>query len=771
VRPGLKSPGRAADPCDVDHTGGRSAATSRVLVMGGALVAVALLAAAAVPATRVPAVLAASALAAVAPVAGLVLNRPRQRLPQTAIGLVLALWAAGLVTVAVDPGATRTGGLFIEAGAVVAVAVICHLFRHRRRPAPSDAVPSRLEALGHRADQVVVGCVVALGCAQAVSTAVRGDLDADSWAAVISPVDVVLACLLLRFAFSRQRLPLAGGLALGTALLTCVYDTLVTVEGTRIAASGDPLNVLWVAAALGYVVSSVHPSARDLFAPATLGTRRTESARLLGLLPLAAAPVALHAVGARGAGVQLPVWVYLTVGALIGVLAIARGAQAVASSERRAEQDTLTGAANRRGLARAFAELLAEESDGGPLGRLVLLDVDDFKHVNDTLGHTAGDDLLTAIGRRLAGVVGPHGTVARSGGDEFVVLLTRGGPHPEQLVAAAFGSPFDLLAGPARLTQKVRVSAGWTPVDADSLLTRALADVDVALYAAKAAGKATVTAFEPSLREDVLGRLTILEDLREVLAGEPGAGWLEPWFQPLVSLVDDRVVGCEALVRWVHPERGVLNPAEFLDLAEEHGMAAELDARVLSGALAELARWDAAGLPPLFLSANLGRTSMFDPALQRSVEQSLADSGVAPGRLHLEITEHAALPPGTGAEALRALADLGVHVALDDFGIGYTSLDYLRQYPVSTLKLDRSITVPLQTDQTSPLLQGVVLLARSVGIDVLAEGIETAEQRRRLLDLGVGLGQGYLFARPMRAADFVAHLRRSQLVPTPRSGT
>ena len=732
-----------------------------------------LLAGAVAPGTRVPTVLVASVLAAAAPLVGLALYRPAQRLPLASVTAMLTLWAAGMITVIASPGATVAGGFLIEGGALVAAGLVGHLFAHRARSAP--AVRSRLEALGHRADQVVVGCVVALGAAQLLTTGVTGHLTLATWAAVIAPLDVVLAALLLRFAFSRQRLRPAAVLALGAALLTALYDVLVTAEGTRIAAPGDPVNVLWVAATCLFAASALHPSTDEVFAPDTLASRRSESARLLGLLPLAAAPVALYLIGGAGAGVRLPVSAYLATAAVIGVLAVARGAQAVASTERRAEQDALTGTANRLGLARAFDRLLDGTPVGGllgdgVLGRLCLLDVDDFKHVNDTLGHTAGDALLVAIGRRLAGAVGPHGTVARSGGDEFVVLLTGAAPSPDQLVAEVFGAPFDLAAGPVRLPRTVRVSAGWAPVVPGSRLSHLLADVDVALYAAKGAGKGTVTAFAPALREDVLGRLALVEDLRRVLDGEPGAGRLEPRYQPLVSLADDRVVGCEALVRWAHPERGLLTPDVFLDLAEAHGLAARLDAWMLRAALDQLARWDADGLPRLYVSVNLGCASMTDPGLLTAVQDALRASGVAPGRLHLEITEHDELPPGAGADALRALAALGVRVSLDDFGIGYTSLDYVRLYPVTTLKLDRSITAPLQDDETSPLLRGVVLLARSVGLDVLAEGIETPAQRRRLVDLGIDLGQGYLFARPLAAAEFAAHLGRAATpaVPAPR---
>ena len=713
----------------------------------------------AVPATRVPAMLTLSALAVVAQLVGVARNRPERRRPWLAVALMLALWTAGM-SVAARIGTDRaTGGLLIEAGGLVAAGLVAGLFlRHGRGPTSPRRAARRGEALGRRVDQLVVASIVTLGAAQVVVTGVATGLDRQTWAAAIAPLDVVLFCLLLRFAVSRARLPVAGRLWLGGALVTAVYDTLVTTGGSRIAAPDSGLSVLWAVAACLFIAAPLHPDMGDVFSRATLQSRRTESSRLLGLAPLAVAPVGLYAIGGTGVGTRLPTPVYLCVTATLTVLAIVRGAQAVRGSERRAQQDPLTGVANRRGLATAFDRVLgAVPAQPGPparlLGRLCLLDVDDFKQVNDTFGHEAGDRLLRTISQRLVAVVGSGGTVARSGGDEFILLLGPEGPLPERVLAAVFEPPFDLGTASAPQPRRVRASAGWTAVTADSELAHALADADVALYAAKRTGKNAVTAFAPSLRADVLGRLALVDDLRQLLAGT-GGGRLQVRYQPLVSLADDRIVGCEALVRWQHPELGLIVPDTFLDLAEEHGLGAQIDAEVLTQAVAQLARWDAAGLPRLFVSVNLGRSSMLDPLLAAGVRAALLGAGLPADRLHLEITEHAELPPTAGAETLRTLAEAGVRVSLDDFGIGYTSLDYLRRYPVSTLKLDRSITEPLQHDATSALLSGVVLLAGSLGIEVLAEGIETEVQKARLTGLGVGLGQGYLLARPLTAEDF-----------------
>nr|WP_231126560.1 EAL domain-containing protein [Motilibacter aurantiacus] len=502
---------------------------------------------------------------------------------------------------------------------------------------------------------------------------------------------------------------------------------------------------------------------RTAFASATLERRRTESSRLLGLVPLAAVPAGLYVLGRTEGGISLPAWCYVCVELVVAVLGLLRGAQAVRSSEQRAERDPLTGLANRRGLARAFD---AAQEDGPGSVRIVLLDVDDFKQVNDTWGHDAGDALLCEVGSRLRAAVGDAGVVARSGGDEFVVLLRGDQRAPYRVVSEVFDQPFDVV-GHAR---RVRVSAGVAQVTAGSSLAHVLADADIALYAAKGDGKGMTTAYTADLRERVLGRLALVNELTRVLDGEKDAGSLVVHYQPLVDLNSGSVFGCEALVRWEHPTRGLLAPDRFLGLAEEHGLAARLDRWVLDAALAQLLQWDRAGLPELRMNVNLGRSSMEHPRLAQRVIAALSTSGIDPSRLHVEITEHHELPPEAGVAALKLLSEHGVGVGLDDFGVGYTSLDYLRRYPIGVLKLDRSITRPLEAEQSSPLLEGIVGLARSLGVSVLAEGIETPAQRDRLAALGIAYGQGFSIARPMPPSALERFLRAGTPVQEPALG-
>ncbi|WP_157519387.1 bifunctional diguanylate cyclase/phosphodiesterase [Modestobacter sp. Leaf380] len=689
------------------------------------------------PATRPPAMVTACVLAALAPVLGLWLYRPARRLPWFLLTAMLVAWAVSF--------AATTTELALDAqfvGTLVAVAVVSTLFDlHRRGPGRQRREWART-TWGRRVDQLVVLVVLALAVAQAVRTATAVDAPPSAW---WSPVDVVLACLLLRFVASRAELGLSMKLFVGAGVLACVYDAVVANTGTHIVALPHPLNSLWALATTLFVAASVHPSMRQAFVPGRLRRMRSESGRVLGLVPLLLVPCVLATFDPAG---RLPTSVYLVTGAVVAALTVARGAQALRTSEERARRDPLTSLANRRALQEAFdALVLGAAHTGGPIGRLVALDLDDFKNVNDTWGHETGDQLLVRVGDRLAEAVGDTGTVARSGGDEFVVLLRPGAPDVPDLLERAFLQSFVLDTGAHQQLFVVRASSGWVDLTTTSALPHALADADIALYTSKATARGTTTRFAPEQREAVLGRLALAEDLRALVCGERGAGELTLLFQPLVSLRDRRVLGCEALVRWAHPTRGLIGPDDFLPLAEVQGRGSAVDTWVLQQACTVAAGWAQQGLP-WSVSVNLGRSSMVDPDLEARVRAALASTGLTADRLHLEITEHDQLPTEAGVAALRALADSGVQVSLDDFGTGYTSLAYLQRYPVSVLKLDRSVT---GVDSPTALLTGVVGLADALGITVLAEGIESDEQCARLAALGADRGQGWLFGRPVPA--------------------
>ncbi|KQS57022.1 hypothetical protein ASG36_18730 [Geodermatophilus sp. Leaf369] len=684
---------------------------------------------------RPAAMLTACGLATVAPLVGIALHRPARRVPWLLMSLMLGTWTVSFAATSVQLALDTQ-----LAGTVLALVVVGLMFDVHRRSPRSPRPVSRRETWGRRADLVAVITVMGLAAAQAVRAATAVDAPPSAW---WSPVDVVLACLLLRFLASRAELGPSTKLFVLAGVIACVYDAVVANTGTHLVLLPHPLNSLWAFASTVFVAAAVHPSMRTAYATSRVPRMRPESGRVLGLVPLVVVPCVLASFDPAG---RLPTWVYLVSGAFLAGVALARGAQALHTSEQRARHDPLTGLANRRGLQDAFdALVLTPVAAGAVVGRLAVLDVDDFKHVNDTFGHETGDRLLVAVGRRLAEAVAGHGTVARSGGDEFVLLLAPGAPLPEDLLERAFLQSFVLDNGLRDQAFTVRASSGWVDVRTDSELTHALADADVALYTSKDTARGTTTRFAPLQRTAVLGQLALAEDLRALVRGDPAAGELVLHFQPLVALPDRTVLGHEALLRWAHPTLGVLGPDAFLPLAESQGQGAALDSWVLQRACAAAAGWAAAG-SDWTVSVNLGRSSMVDPDLARRVQTALDATGLAPDRLHVEITEHDQLPAEAGVGPLRVLADAGVGVHLDDFGTGYTSLAYLQRYPVSVLKLDRSVT---GLDASHGLLAGVVALADALGITVLAEGVETDAQCARLASLGIDRGQGWLFGRPV----------------------
>ncbi|GHE08425.1 putative bifunctional diguanylate cyclase/phosphodiesterase [Klenkia taihuensis] len=703
-------------------------AAARALALSAAAVVLAL---GAWPPTRVGTVLTITALAATAPLVAVRRYRPARPEPWVAVSAMLACWWAALAFAHTAP----TLAVAAQAlGIAVATGLFAVLFTRQRRAAPRDRRRSRRETWGHRSDQAMVAVVIALALVQAVAGAL---VPGAPWSVAFAPFDLVLICLLLRFTASRADLGPSMRLLTVGGVGAAVYDCLVADSGVRITGPQTGQNVVWVVAMLFFLAGTLHPGMTTAFSPARLTRLRSESARLLGTAPLVLVPVALALLDSAAA---LPLTVHLGAAAAVAALAIVRGAQTIRASEQLARRDPLTGLANRRGLRVAFEDLLPPTTDPvSRVGRLAVLDLDDFKHVNDTYGHETGDGLLVAVAARLADAVGGTGTVTRSGGDEFVLLLRPGAPDVDALLATAFAAPVPL----AGLDFPVRCSAGWVELTGASELPLALADADVALYASKDGARGRATRFAPEQREQVLGSLALGADLRRLVAGDPGAGELVLLFQPLVSLPARTVRGCEALVRWRHPERGLLSPDTFLPVAEAQGHGAAIDAWVLREACCAALAWPD---PTWTVSVNLGRSSMVDPGLAGTVRAALATTGLPAARLHLEITEHDQLPADAGVLALHQLAADGVGLALDDFGTGYTSVAYLQRYPITVLKLDRSVTGP---DASLALLRGLVGLADALGTTVLAEGIETDEQCARLARLGVDAGQGWLFGRPV----------------------
>ncbi|MEV6779912.1 putative bifunctional diguanylate cyclase/phosphodiesterase [Streptomyces syringium] len=419
-------------------------------------------------------------------------------------------------------------------------------------------------------------------------------------------------------------------------------------------------------------------------------------------------------------------------------------------------RDPLTGLPNRQWLLESTWNALDEAEQAGDRAALVLIDLDRFRSVNDTLGHLAGDRLLLQIAERLRLAL-PHGAeAARLGGDEFAVLLpTTDSLTSAQRVArslvAALGSPLDLDG----LTLVLEASAGVAvypdhALDAEGLLRRA----DVAMYQAKR-DRSGVEVYEARRDGNTPDRLGLLGDLRRAL----DAGDVELHYQPKVGF-DGHVAGLEALVRWVHPERGRVSPDEFIAIAESSGLMPRLTEYVLETALGQVAKWRAMGLE-VPVAVNVSPRDVHTPGFAGSVAARLARHGVPAGSLQLEITEHVLLEdPQRAADTLAGLTGHGVKMSLDDFGTGYSSLVHLRRLPVSELKIDRSFVARLAIDnEDAEIVRCTLDLAHSLGLVVVAEGVEDDETWERLRDLGCDAVQGWLVAAAMPPDETTAWLR------------
>jgi diguanylate cyclase (GGDEF)-like protein/PAS domain S-box-containing protein len=420
-------------------------------------------------------------------------------------------------------------------------------------------------------------------------------------------------------------------------------------------------------------------------------------------------------------------------------------------SWRLAMLDNLTGLANRALLSERLEMALARISSGRDCVCVLMLDIDGFKRINDSLGHVQGDVLLRAVAHRLTAALRPEDTIARLGGDEFAVLLARLGGRDE--AEAVAGRLLDALKAPfSSGGRSVHLSASVGIAEARSRsvgVEELLADADLAMYEAKTAGKSRFTVFEPNFRKAASGRLALEEDLRHAVEG----GLFRLDFQPVVDLATGSWAGTEALIRWPHPTRGLVPPLDFITLAEETGLIVPLGRWVLDTALEHRNSWS--GLVPagleFSLAVNVSVRQLVEPDFVHHVATAITDSGLPPASVTLEMTESVFMDDGrANARVLSKLHDLGLKIAIDDFGTGYSSLSYLRRFPIDVIKVDRSFVAGLlESREDRAVTKAMIELAHSLDLDLIAEGIETAEQLALLRELGCRLGQGYLLHRPM----------------------
>lgn len=426
--------------------------------------------------------------------------------------------------------------------------------------------------------------------------------------------------------------------------------------------------------------------------------------------------------------------------------------------------DTLTGLPNRRLLVDRLRRAFAASQRGGQDGALMYIDLDKFKDLNDTLGHDFGDLLLQQTAQRLESCMRKNDTVARLGGDEFVILLEDLGQQPIEAalqakavgdkILAVVNQPYLLVTHEYHIT----LSIGATlfsdhATSAEELLKRA----DIAMYQAKKAGRNTLRFFNQKMQDVINARTSLEDDLRKALESQE----FQLYYQIQVDNLH-RPFGVEALIRWIHPDRGLVSPAQFIPLAEESGLILSIGKTVLETACSRLKAWQQDALTrDLILAVNISAVQFHQAEFVAEVQSLVQSHAIIPTRLKLEITESVLLKNVESAIAtMSALKDIGVRFSLDDFGTGYSSLQYLKRLPIDQLKIDQSFIRNIATDNSDKaIVCAIIAMAHSLDLDVIAEGVETDDQRQFLLDKNCTHYQGYLFGKPEPIEQFEALLR------------
>jgi len=591
-------------------------------------------------------------------------------------------------------------------------------------------------------------------------------------------LDVLLLALVVRLAIS------GGDRTRAFALITAGWLVLVAADSGRalllVTGSYDPASpveagwlvsyALWGAAVLEPSVATL----TDPAPPARAGLPRTRLAALAGASLMAPAVLAIQA--GRGQRIDVPVIVagcaLLFLLVLVRVAGLVREVEATvrelrgtegvlratlqerealaAQLQHQAFHDDLTNLANRAMFNDRVRHALARARRGSGGIAVLFVDLDDFKVVNDSMGHAAGDRLLQEVAGRLRGCLREPDTIGRLGGDEFAILVEGVDLASVRVLAervlATLAAPYPVVGGHVTVHASVGVAFDEHATGDDVQLLR---NADIAMYAAKNRGKGTYEVFQPPMLRSVRDR----NDVTAALRGAIERRELVVHYQPIVDLRTWRVGGTEALVRWPRPDRGLVPPDEFIPIAEETGLVVDIDRFVLRESCRQAAAWNAR-LGPLLLHVNLSAMHLQRDDLADTVAGALRDSGLAPDRLTLEITESVLAQVDVAVVRLRELKRLGVHLAIDDFGTGYSSLSYLQRMPIDAVKIDKSFVDGVTGGpEESAVARAILALAATLRLDTVAEGVEQAAQARELADLGCRWAQGYHFSRPVAAPE------------------
>jgi diguanylate cyclase (GGDEF)-like protein len=553
-----------------------------------------------------------------------------------------------------------------------------------------------------------------------------------------------------------------------------VGDVLYMLVEIHVADVATPVLVFpYCVALMGAAATALHPSMRTLTEPVDDLEAHPSTTRVI-VIAMALAIPAFLTLQVRNDALPDRLVLFGIVIALTAA-AVVRIVEALHTAERskadlafQATHDTLTGLPNRRMMERHLSNALAEVVDDTQVG-LLFIDLDRFKLVNDTVGHSHGDELLIEVAARLQAHVRPDDLVTRIGGDEFMIVLGQVVSVSQALelanrLRARLREPFTINGMEFFVSASIGLAfaSGDDPhADVEALVR----DADTAMYQAKDAGRDTVAVFDQSMRLRVTERVELEQELRHAVERHQ----LQLVYQPIVQLPHGPIIGVEVLARWSHPTLGVIPPAKFIPIAEDNGLIVEIGEWVLDQALGQLAMWRARdeALRNLYVAVNLSAVQLHDERLVDTVDRALALHDL-PGRaLCLEVTESAAMRDPDGAAAiLTSLRGLDVRLAMDDFGTEYSSLAYLQRFPIESLKIDRSFVMNLDGSDSADatLVEAIIAMAHALSITTIAEGVETPEQAAHIVALDCDYVQGYLYSRPVQAEQ-VPHLVRA-LSPT-----
>ncbi len=576
--------------------------------------------------------------------------------------------------------------------------------------------------------------------------------------------DVVLVMLVVNLTFTANTWPVSLVTFLGTMTMLFGGDLAYAILGVSGSLYGSPLvDLPFLVAFVLFGVTTLHPSVVQL----SRATRRPVQAwswrRMTLLAPAVASPfVLLVAIGGRSPGHRLTIGV---VGAVMVLLLLVRAVSAVQGqvaaqlhSEHQAMHDPLTGLPNRRMMSAQIERLVIASPPAGPERVWVyLLDLDGFKWVNESWGHDTGDQLVIEVAGRLRGAVPGSTMVARVGGDEFLIAYAGEKPGALRLVddiRGCFAAPLAVQDTEVVISASVGIAHASGDGDPAATAEALMRDADTAMYRAKDEGPGRCTIFDTSMHDRVRERIGLETALRTALA----QGQLRVAYQPIVRMDTGRPLGAEALVRWDHPERGPIPPMTFIPIAEDAGLIGAIGTWVREESLRQLGRWRADGTvaDDFYLSVNVSPRQLSDPQLPLSVAAELLRFGVPARRVALEMTESVMVDGSSvTARVLFELREMGLRLLVDDFGTGFSALGYLRRFPVTGVKIDRSFVAGLgQNSQDEEIVRAVVAMSDALGLTIVAEGVETRRQRDALAAVGVVQGQGWLWGAAVPPLDF-----------------